>query len=168
MRLGVHEQPLYHRNLLKGLSPKCPATGFRIKNAGGKPPALGGPSIRGYRLLYSMRSDGFQMTPCGWGGWGDSTDKALNEWHLTSVRDIKKQVISKEKASKCRGRFPRLFHFGVNSNVFQPHPSITCGEIGTVGAGRRPIKSLFHRNLGGAGAASLGRLSLAATTPAWR
>lgn len=99
------------------------------KNAGGHPPALGGPSIRGYRLLYSMRSDGFQMAPCGWDG---APDKALNEWHLTSVRDIKKSVISKEKASKCRGRFPGFFYFGVNSNVFQPIPLITCGEIGTV------------------------------------
>lgn len=26
---------------------------FRIKNAGGHSPALGGPSIRGYRYLYS-------------------------------------------------------------------------------------------------------------------
>ena len=62
-----------------------------IKNAGGHPPALGGPSIRGYRLLYSMRSDGFQIAPCGWDG---APDKALNEWLLTSVRDIKKSVIS--------------------------------------------------------------------------
>lgn len=68
------------------------------------------------------------MAPCGWDG---APDKALNEWHLTSVRDIKKSVISKERASRCRGRFPRLFHFGVNSNVFQSIPSITCGEIGT-------------------------------------
>lgn len=27
--------------------------GLRIKNAGGHPPALGGPSIRGYRYLYN-------------------------------------------------------------------------------------------------------------------
>lgn len=32
------------------------------KNAGGKTPALGGPSLGGYQLLYSMRSDVFQMT----------------------------------------------------------------------------------------------------------
>ena len=44
-----------------------------------------------------------------WMGWDGAPDKALNEWHLTSVRDIKKSVISKERASKCRGRFPRLF-----------------------------------------------------------
>ena len=37
-------------------------------------------------------------------------DKARNEWHLADVRDIKKQVISKEKASKCRGCFPGFFH----------------------------------------------------------
>ena len=36
-------------------------TEFGIKNAGEKPPALGGPSIRGYRLLFSMRLDGFQI-----------------------------------------------------------------------------------------------------------
>ena len=35
------------------------------KNAGGHPPALGGPSIRGYRVLYSMTSDGFQ-TRCSY------------------------------------------------------------------------------------------------------
>lgn len=30
-----------------------PAMDPRIKNAGGHPPALGGPSIRGYRYLYN-------------------------------------------------------------------------------------------------------------------
>lgn len=59
------------------------------------------------------------MAPCGWDG---APDKALNEWHLANVRDIKKSVISKEKASKYRGRFPGFFHFGVNLNVFQPIP----------------------------------------------
>jgi len=66
-----------------------------------------------------MRSDGFQMAPCGWDG---APDKAFNEWHLANVRDIKKSVISKEKASKYWGRFPGFFHFGVNLNVFQPIP----------------------------------------------
>lgn len=84
------------------------------------------------------------MAPCGWDG---APNKVLNEWRLTNVRDIKKSVISKEKASKCRGRFPRLFHFGVNSNVFQPILSITCGEIGTEMAVQRPVQSPFHRNL---------------------
>ena len=32
-----------------------PALDSGIKNAGGKPPALGGPSIRGYRYLYTTR-----------------------------------------------------------------------------------------------------------------
>lgn len=92
---------------------------FFKKNAGGKTPALGGPSFGGNHILHTMRSDGLQMAHCGWDG---ASDKALNEWHLTSVRDIKKPVISKERVSKCRGRFPRLFHFGVNLNVFQSTP----------------------------------------------
>lgn len=46
------------------------------------------------------------MAPCGWDG---APNKVLNEWRLTNVRDIKKSVISKEKASKCRGRFPGFF-----------------------------------------------------------
>ena len=36
-------------------------------------------------------------------------------------------------------------------------PLISCGEIGTVWAARRPIQSLFHRNLGVDGVANLGR-----------
>lgn len=64
---------------------------FCKKNAGGKTPALGGPSFGGNHILYTMRSDGFQIAPCGWDG---APDKALNEWLLTSVRDIKKSVIS--------------------------------------------------------------------------
>ena len=48
------------------------------------------------------------MAPCGWDG---APDKAFNEWHLANVRDIKKSVISKEKASKYWGRFPGFFHF---------------------------------------------------------
>lgn len=33
--------------------------GIGHKNAGGKPPALGGPSIRRLRFFYSMRLNGF-------------------------------------------------------------------------------------------------------------
>lgn len=41
-----------------------------IKNAGGKPPALGGPSFRRHRFLYSMRLNGFQMMLCAmWAMW---------------------------------------------------------------------------------------------------
>lgn len=50
------------RILQGGVSPRgalcfCvePAMDPGIKNAGGHPPALGGPSIRGYRYLYSRR-----------------------------------------------------------------------------------------------------------------
>ena len=69
------------------------------------------------------------MTPCGWDG---APDKALNEWHLTSVRDVIEVGYLKREGFQVPGTFSPAFHYGVNSNVFQPIPSITCGEIGTV------------------------------------
>lgn len=36
------------------------------KNAGGKTPALGGPSLGGNQLLYSMRLGGFQIAHAEW------------------------------------------------------------------------------------------------------
>ena len=92
---------------------------FLQKMPGVRPRLLEAPLFGGNRFLYSMRSDGFQFAPCGWDG---VPDKALNEWHLTSVRDIKMSVISKERASKCRGRFPRLFSFRCQSKCFSTHP----------------------------------------------
>lgn len=99
------------------MSSKDAAIELGVKNAGGKPPALGGPSIRRYRFLYSMRFNGFQMMLYAmWTMWG--VRKRVDARPLECALRIKCPIVSSRRAFEHRGgAFSSLFIIAASNEL---------------------------------------------------